>query len=272
MRLLTAVAPAIAALTVAMMSSGCGLILDFDDLEGLPCDCLPGFVCLSTSETCVPANSVDDFKSCDVNATPNASDQCQAGSDCVEINQAGGRCLPRCTPRIPFVAEVGLEIQAECGEGRYCWELSPGVGYCDDGECSDIPETCPPPQRCVSINGAGVCFDVCDIFSTASPCGATATHCQPVAETRIMACLPSGAQLSGEPCGLTEGACEDVDDQGRGLICTRPQQSTNPLRRCAPRCNASLDNVDCPLPGEGCFLAIPDIDDLGTDLGICQGG
>ncbi|MEL7371879.1 MAG: hypothetical protein AAFN74_23345 [Myxococcota bacterium] len=255
-----------------MFTAGCSLLLDFDDIEGLPCDCQTGFVCLSTSNTCVPSESVDDFKSCDINATPNPNDQCKPGRDCVVLNSGGARCLPRCTPVNPFVADVGRLVAQECGVGQYCWELSAGVGYCDDGECNDLPETCPPPERCVRINGAGVCFQVCDIFDNNMPCGATGEHCQPVAESRVMACLPSGTQASGQPCGVAEGACAPTDAQNRGLICTRLLNSTNELRRCAPRCNFNLGNVDCQLPGEGCFAAITDIDSVGTDLGICQGG
>ena len=263
----------IAALAVVAGSmTACSLALDFEDLEGLPCPCDQGFICLSTSQTCVPTQSVDDFKSCDIDATPNPSDQCKEGRDCVVLNGIGARCLPRCTPRIPFVTDVGREIEAECGAGKYCWELSAGVGYCDDGECTDLPDSCSPPEQCVRINGAGVCFTGCDIFSNAMPCGATGTHCQPVVESRIMGCLPSGTQQSGQPCGLAEGACDDTDDQGRGLICVRPLGSSNPLRTCAPRCNFSLNNTDCILQGEGCFEAIGNIDDVGTDLGICQGG
>ena len=254
-----------------LAASSCSLILDFDDVEGLPCGCQTGFVCLSDSQTCVRAGSVDDFKSCDINATP-ANDQCKGGSECVEINDTGARCLPRCLPQVPFVSEVGAAIAAECGAGKYCWQVAPGTGYCDDGECNDLPDDCPPPQRCVRINGAGVCFETCDIFSNATPCGATGTHCQPVAESRVFACLPSGTQQSGEPCGLAEGQCEDLDSENRTLICTRPIGGTNPVRRCAPRCNPALPNVECFLANEGCFTAIANIDDLGTDLGICQGG
>ena len=259
------------AIVVGALLAGCSLIYDFDDLEGLPCGCLPGFVCLPDSNTCVAAGAVDDFKSCTINATPNPDDQCQTGSECVEINTRGARCLPRCTPRVPILEDVGTSIRAECGDGRFCWEVAAGVGYCDDGECNDLPNDCPAPQRCVRINGAGVCFEACDILSNADPCGPAPAHCQPVTEGRTMACLPSGDRQAGEVCGTSEGACAAADDLGRGLICARPMNSTSPLRTCVARCNPALGNADCPLQGETCFPLTANIDDLGTDLGICQG-
>lgn len=251
--------------------AGCSLALDFDDIEGLPCECRTGFVCLSGSQTCVPARSVDDFKSCDLNATPDPNDQCAEGRECVVLNAGGPRCLPRCTPRVPSVSDVGRLINEDCGPGKYCWELSAGVGYCDDGECSDLPNDCPPPDVCVRINGAGVCFRPCEIFGEDN-CRPGNDHCQPVVEGSVLACLPDGTQQAGQPCGATEGGCVPTDDLNRTLICTRPMGSTAPLRRCSPVCNPALGNADCPAMGEGCFPAIANIDSLGTDLGICQGG
>ena len=256
---------------LATAAASCSVILDFDNIEGLPCDCLPGYVCLSTSQTCVPINSVDDYKSCDINATPNANDQCMPGSECVTLNAPGPRCLPRCEPVSPFVSEVGSQLAAQCGTGRYCWAFSAGVGYCDDGECDEFNNPCDPPLACVRVNNAGVCFATCDIFSNALPCGATGQHCQPVADTAITACLDSGLQQSGQACGVAEGACTSADAFGRGLVCTRPQGSSNPLRTCSPVCNPASGNADCRA-GEGCFIAISRIDDIGTSLGICQGG
>ncbi len=267
----SATRPFAAGLTVAVGIAGCSLVLDFDDIEGLPCECRAGFVCLSESQTCIRAGSVDDFKSCDVDAVP-ADDQCGAGRACVDINGRGPRCLPACVPLVPFVSEVGRELETQCGDGRYCWEVSSGQGYCDEGECNDLPDDCPPPQRCVRLNGAGVCFETCDIFSNDAPCGATGTHCQPVAETRTMACLPTGARQMGEVCSLSEGTCDDLDDQGRTLICARAMSSTDPLRRCAPRCNPAVPQVECFVANEGCFTAIANVDSLGRDLGICEGG
>ena len=252
-----------AALTIA----GCNAVLDFDDIEGLPCPCVqPGYVCLSASQTCERSQSVDDFKSCDINATPDPNDQCGEGSNCVDINGRGPRCLPRCTPLNPFVRDVGSRLADACQIGRYCFEgAQAGVGYCDDGVCNEFSMRCPDTQSCQVINSAGVCFSDCNIFDPATPCGPSATHCQPVAEQAVMACLATGIRRQGEVCGLDEGACAE------GLICTRPLGSMNQVRTCAPPCNFNLGDADCE-PEQGCFRAIPNVEGLGTDLGICQGG
>ncbi len=273
-----------------LFASACNLLVDFDDIEGLPCDCLQGYVCLSSSQTCVREGSVDTFKSCDIMATPSPNDLCAADPDaskplelrqrdCVNINARGPRCLPRCTPRNPFVADVGREIENECGVGKYCWEVAPGVGYCDDGECNDSPDTClerSATERCVLINGAGVCFRTCDVFSTNVPCGATPEHCQPVAGTRTTACLPSGARRWSEPCGLEEGACFATDRRPdtptaplRNLICSERPGSSSPVRTCEFSCNTA---VGCSGVGEFCAIVIPNINDRDTSLGICEGG
>ena len=77
-------------LLVFAVSNSCSLVLDFEELDGLPCGCLPEFVCLVASNGCVPRHSVELFKSCTLDAVdpdalwPRASAEAPMGARCLD--------------------------------------------------------------------------------------------------------------------------------------------------------------------------------------------
>ncbi|MCC7382547.1 MAG: hypothetical protein IT384_11990 [Deltaproteobacteria bacterium] len=252
-------------LGLALVSGGCSLALDFDDESDLHCPCLPDYVCLQTSDRCVKKGSVEDFKSCSPDAvTPD--DLCAENRICYAINSQGPRCLPRCTPSSYSTPEAGLSIAAQCQSGKTCWPVPEGGGVCSEGICTDLPNTCGPPQTCVVFNAAGVCFTPCRIFNADACAGDQACH--PIGDSSATACIQSGTKLLGEICD-DKNPCVKRDSVNRRLVCDRPQGSTD-SRRCYATCQYP-SNIGCG-PAETCLFSRPRIDpDTQADLGLCVG-
>ncbi len=252
----------------ATMIAGCGALLDFDDLDGLPCPCDPvSFVCINSTNICRPRNSVDQGKSCLQDTDGLGDELCPPGNRCQAVNGEGPRCLKTCNPVVPATPEAALTLAAECPPQQYCFDTLRG-GVCSEGVCSDQTNLCPGNnQQCAFLNGAGVCFTSCRIYDTnPPPCGG-GQACQPVADSRITACLATGTRQRNEPCD--EGnLCAAQDEFGRGMVCERPMNSQQ-IRRCYPICN--LD-APCVAAGEQCVVARPQIDPVqNLDLNICVG-
>lgn len=250
--------------------AACNLALDFDDLEGLPCPCSPGFVCIESSDRCLPTGSSEPFKAC-LQDTPNGGDElCPADHRCVAINAQGPRCLPQCQPVIYARPSAGARIAEQCSAGTTCWE-SPKGGVCSEGVCRDNPNDCSQPgERCAIFNGAGVCFLECDpLLTSPLPCGGDQL-CHPIGTTDITACVAGGNLASGALCTRAEdGMCEKTDGLGRALICASFEATTNEQLFCRPVCDpATL--AGCVAP-ETCSLVRSRLDPTtGRSLGACR--
>jgi hypothetical protein len=260
-------APTLSALVLA---GGCSFILDFDNIEGLPCPCDPDHVCLVPSQTCFRRHSVDDFKSCDIGAaTPD--DLCRQNSICQSVNGDGPKCLPTCTPSTYATPESSQNIGKQCPEGTTCWLTDRG-GVCSGGVCNEIPNDCPPPKECVRFNGAGVCFTPCAIFQLNPPPCANGQVCHPVGTTGKTQCIDPGPRKLGEPCSDTD-MCEQTDMGGRRLACEVPSGSKE-IRRCRAICICPPDGSACSASGcnsmAACAIAVPDADiTTHAGLGVC---
>jgi hypothetical protein len=256
-----------ALLAVAAGAAGCNAVLDFDDLEGLPCPCAPGFVCLEASERCVPEGRTEPFKFCQTDTPLGGDELCPPDHRCVSVNDQPPRCLPQCQPVLYARQQAGRLIQEQCPFETTCWASEKG-GVCSEGECRDIPNNCPPGQRCAVFNGAGVCFTECQIL--AGECGADQI-CHPIGETRITACVDPGVLVEGDICTAPEdGMCEKRAGD-RPLICAKPAASSNPTLRCRVPCNFE-QGTGC-LGNETCVLFRANIDSYqNRSLGICEPG
>ncbi len=256
---------------------GCSLALDFDSESDLPCApggvCKPESVCLQTSNVCVARNSVDDYKSCTFDAvTPD--DLCKAGSTCIDFSGNGATCLPRCFPQQFITGDASNDVRAECSVGKNCWQIPGGgeaEGVCHPGECNELANDCPAPQRCVNVNAAGVCFTPCKLFSPDQPClGGQACH--PLGSTNVTACVRPGIRKELELCSAKD-PCAAVTDDGtsRPMVCDRPAiTGAADQRRCYKVCQVG-SSAGCN-NGERCVLARLDVDPdrRNIDLGICQ--
>lgn len=248
--------------------AACSFIVDFDESD-LPCPCDTDHVCLVSSNRCVARNSVELFKSCDQNTSPPGGDDlCPVGAICRAINDRGPRCLPECTPVEYATVDSGATIARACPLLTTCWPLGGaqgGVGVCSEGVCGENPNTCEGArEQCVSFNGAGVCFSTCEL-TEADSCG-PGLVCTVIGQGPVTACVNAGILGRGELCSSTD-LCEKSDEDGRTLMCGRPQVASNPPLRCLPIC---FSNSDCPEPRRQCDLAITNIDPFtGTDLGVC---
>jgi hypothetical protein len=261
-----------------LIFASCSFLYDFNDLSGLPCDpshqCDPNHVCLVPSNTCFPRHGVDSGKSCDIGAE-NPDDLCPANHVCESVNSQGKRCLPICTPSDYGTPEASANIHAQCAFGTTCWSITRGGGVCSEGVCNDMPNDCPADQQCVRFNGAGVCFTPCEIFKS-SPCGGTQI-CQPVGDSSITACIPSGNIALGQICD-DHNMCTQSDMAGRPLVCDRPQNSSDiTLRHCFAICQCSpgTDQVQCDASRcntmAPCVLARPNVDpSTMVGLGLCE--
>jgi hypothetical protein len=243
----------------ALLLVGCSFGLDFNTITDLPCPCLDNFVCLQKANRCVPMNSVDDFKSCSLDAV-NPDDLCHANSICVNNQGRGPKCLQKCTPTLYNTPNVGTELQAECPTGTTCWQTDRGAGdgVCDVGECTDLPNNCPAPQVCTTFNGAGVCFTPCQIFINNSCVGPTEA-CHTLGATANTACLATGTVDTGQICSDTAPCMKNGTD-GRPLVCSRPMGSQDMLR-CLSVCSCLNDgsmcmNNLCPT-GSTCNFVLP---------------
>lgn len=257
--------------------AGCSLALDFDSELDLPCApggvCKPEYVCLQTSNVCVAKSSVDDFKSCTFDAVV-PDDLCKAGSTCIDFNGSGPTCLPRCVPQQFITPEASNDVRAQCAVGKYCWPIPGGgesQGVCYQGECTELANDCTAPQRCVNVNGAGVCFTPCKLFSPDQPClGGQACH--PLGNTNVTACIRPGVGKVGDVC-TAQTPCAALTDETtpRPMVCDRPAVTgAADLRRCYKVCQVP-STAGCN-NGERCVLARADVDPdrNGIDLGICQ--
>lgn len=250
---------------------GCSLALDFESELDLPCPCKPDAVCLRSTNVCAPKRSVDDYKSCTLDAeTPD--DLCKANSTCI-VFRGGAQCLPRCFPQQFITGDAANGIRAECAAGRTCWPI-PGAGeaqgVCYEGECSELANDCTAPQRCVNVNAAGVCFTPCKLFSPTQPC-LGGQVCHPLGATNVTACVRPGIRTEGEVCTEKDPCAATTNDgTGRPLVCDRPSASgAADVRRCRKICQnnqtAGCDN------GEACLTARLDVDpdQQGVNLGLC---
>ncbi len=256
-------------LIAALALGSCNLVVDFDDTSDLPCGCLPDHVCLVNSDTCVLKGSTDLFKSCSTD-TPDGTgdDLCPTGSKCVDHLDRGHRCLPTCAPSNFSTPEAGIHNAQQCTTtGTLCWD-TPRGGVCDEGECSDLPNNCPPPQRCVVFNGAGKCFTPCNIY-LAQECGGDTT-CHPIGQTAITGCVETGTLQMTQSCSDTVRCAKFDNASGRRLVCGTPLQSDAPAQ-CWSVC-AVGDGSRCG-PGESCFPFRADTEPTTmTQLGICTSG
>ncbi|MFO0724472.1 MAG: hypothetical protein U1E65_11855 [Myxococcota bacterium] len=246
---------------------GCSAVLDFDNEKDLPCPCLTGYVCLTSSNRCVLKNSVDDYKSCSPDAE-NPDDLCKPNSICYAINANGPQCLPKCVPSNYATPEAGLTIGNQCQSSKTCWAIPQGGGVCSDGLCSETPNSCDPPQQCVAFNSAGICFTPCPIFKPETGCiGDQACH--PIGSSSVMACVKSGNVLEGQQCDDTKPCAKlTAGMPQRPLVCDRPAASTD-VRRCRKICQFG-SNLGCDT-GEECQFSRPnaDPDAPGVALGLC---
>lgn len=258
-------------LAVAISVTSCSAIVEFDDIEGLGCDCLPEYVCLVASNTCVRRRSVENFKSCSPDAVdPDAL--CPQGSICVNERNQGHRCLPTCTITNYATGEAGIQVANECRTaGTLCWSSldRSGVGVCDFGECDALRQDCPAVgDRCVGINGGGRCFTSCRIFQTDACIGDPVCH--PLLDSSETACIEPGAVERAELCSHTR-ACKKFDTStgaNRPMICARPDGSGDGLR-CWPTCKFGNVGSGCGTL-EACVFSRANIDRVtGENLGIC---
>ncbi len=258
---------ALLTLTLAM-STGCGAVLDFDDLSDLPCPCDQDHVCLNAANRCVPRRSVELFKSCSQDTTALGDELCPENAICQAVNGLGPRCLPRCVPTSYATPEAGGMAAAQCPfVGTTCWATDRG-GVCSEGVCRTTPNNCPAGQECVVFNGAGVCFTQCDIYQrNPIPCGNNEA-CHPIGSSAVTACVPTGERRLGETC-TADDLCVKLDGNNRPLVCDRPISQDTGVRRCLAIC---VNDGDCIPPQESCAVSRIDLDPrLGTDLNICQG-
>lgn len=247
-----------------------GCILDFDDVDGLPCPCDPEYTCLLGSSKCVLRGSVELFKSCSTDTPNNGDDLCPPNAVCESINGNGPRCLPLCTPTNYGTPASGQKVADQCPFGNTCW-IARSSGVCSEGVCNDNPNNCDAGQQCVRFNGAGVCFTTCGVFQTNPlPCSA-GQLCQPIGESSVTACIPSGPVQRTQECN-EENMCAKTDENGRPMVCDVALGSTDTLRRCfaicdpaegAARCNPNLNEFNCP-------TSRPNVEPRsGRSLGIC---
>jgi hypothetical protein len=247
---------------------GCSAIVDFDNVDDLPCPCDSNHVCDNATNRCLPRGRVDDFKSCTTTAS-NPDDLCRDNRICVSVNSQIPRCLPRCTPTGYATPESGINVAAECPFGTACFPDGRGGGVCSEGVCSDLPNNCPPPQRCIAFNGAGICFTPCEIFQlNPLPCAGDQL-CHPIGATNLTACVESGTVQLTQPCSDVD-MCAKQDEFARGMVCEVPFGSTDPIRRCRATCAFGVNTSNCIGGFEGCVLSRPNIDpETGAGLGIC---
>lgn len=282
-------AVALALVPLALAAGGCSFLLDFNNVEGLPCPCDQDHVCLVPQKTCFPRHGVDDFKSCDLGAT-NPDDLCAKGSICQAVNGAGKSCLPQCKPFNYATVQVNVDLAGECPVGTTCWD-TPRGGVCAPGICSDEPNNCgmpglggggSPGQECVRFNGAGVCFTPCSIFQRSPPPCAGGEVCQPVGSSAVTACVKAGTVPLGQACD-DQNMCQQADGMGRPLVCAAPSPNANTanpgptLCRAVCECpqSATPGTPNCPntgcLSGGACVYVVGPVDPATrSGLGICE--
>jgi hypothetical protein len=254
--------------------SGCSLILDFDDIENLPCgtggSCDVDYVCRASSNRCVKRRSIDLYKSCPTDTPLGGDEFCPTENDrCIAVNDAGPRCLPKCVPVNYATPSASSELMSICPLGTTCWPVT-GGGVCSEGVCNALTQDCPGTQMCGSFNGAGVCFTTCEIFQTNPlPCSAGQV-CHPIGTESITACVDAGPRKRGEICD-SQNMCEKTDEtpQRRPMVCGKQMGTTQEQLRCWPICVPG-DGSQCTELRESCLLARPNVDPLTqADLGIC---
>lgn len=248
---------------------GCSWALDFDRIDDLPCDCLPGYVCLLEANRCVPEGSVENFKFC----TPDALDQdalCQGESKCLDRG-SGYRCLPPCTITNYSTPNAGARVRAECPTGTLCWTTDDG-GRCDEGECSETRQDCAITQKCVAVNGAGRCFTTCNIFDGNDACAGDQA-CHLLLDSNVTSCIETGAGIIGNVCDDDRPCAKfDMSMQGlsRPMICASPLNSGD-ARKCLPICSPGTNSAQRCGSQETCQLVITNVDAVtGANLGVCK--
>lgn len=256
----------------ASAAGSCSLLLDFDDVENLPCPCDQRHVCLVAQDTCVRRGSVETYKSCDLGAE-RPDDLCGENEVCEAINGLGRRCLPVCEVVNYATADSVSGLSLACGAGKTCWESSRGTGVCSEGICNELRQDCPPPGICKTFNGAGVCFTPCRIFLD-NPACAGGQICQPIGGGSVTACLPPGTGNIGDVCNDRE-LCKPNDEgpNQRPLVCAEPADTHDPYEHCHAVCQcpvgANCQNSACNT-GAACVPSRPNVDpERMVGLGVC---
>lgn len=258
-------------LSALVLGSGCSFGLDFDEIDGLPCPCDVGFVCLEGTGTCAAEGSVDAFKSCRTDTPLFGNELCPPNHLCETAGGSGGpRCLPVCSPVNYARPDDGRRIAEQCPFGTTCITTQSGAGVCAEGECQDNPNRgCGPSEVCGVFNGAGICFAECDLAEASIECGPT-QMCHPIGPLALAACVDAGTVQSGEICTRPEdGMCqkEDASFSPRPLVCARPAASTSSALRCSPACN-QLNPRACE-GTETCQLVRANVS-ANYSLGVCR--
>ncbi|MEQ8278545.1 MAG: hypothetical protein RMA76_32375 [Deltaproteobacteria bacterium] len=249
-------------------TTSCSLALDFDDVGDLPCPCDEDHVCRTSSGSCIPRASVDDFKACATDTDPPGGDLlCQGAAICENVNELGFRCLPRCTVQSYGIPESSLRISEQCPQdGNTCWS-TPRGGVCSEGVCDSTPGSCGPGRQCEFFNGAGICFTICEIYKTLDEPCAGGQVCHPIGQSRTTACIVPGARARNEQCGV-EDLCSAEDGFGRAMICSRGTQEPAGAEACYAICRPG--GGDC-LAGGICEPAFAGIDSVsGAQVHICK--
>ncbi len=250
-----------------MLLSGCSFILDFDNVDDLPCPCDPEHVCLEASNRCAATRSVDRFKSCPTDTPLGGDELCPTDNDiCVDVNGRGSRCLPKCTPVNYATPSASSELNLVCPPTTTCWPLPDGTGVCSEGVCDALIQNCAATQMCGNFNGAGVCFTTCDVFQTNPlPCS-SGQVCHPIGTESFTACVDAGPRARTEICD-SKNMCQKTDEIGRPMVCAKQLGSTAEQLRCWPIC---VPGTPCQGAGESCLIARSNVDPItGADLGIC---
>lgn len=261
---------------VALLFSGCSLILDWDS-NGGPCaqsdpQCPDSFSCAFT--TCVADGTLVRGEEC------SADGQCQPGLDC-----KNARCTPPCGGSFYQANNDG------CLADEYCAPFPDEEdGFCVPSQCQrdDDCTVGTSVQTCVQIKlGAGACFSTCEIErfvpdyvdSCVSEPGGPPVYCQPIgrddpsrgarlvcfdantlpeAGARDTTCNPvltpcqarvqvgTGTDLTtiGLTCDLTESTprcrqlCDPIDNNcGENEICCPREIGQARYAVCVPDCN-----------------------------------
>lgn len=259
--------------------AGCSGIYDFDTIEDLPCDCLPGYVCLPRSNTCVKAGSSELGRACDLSAD-SPDDLCPSGSVCQDVRGEGAHCRKACQGVSYNLVSAAAFEQTQCGTGQLCTvgngnKAKIARGVCAESECNSLAQTgCQGGQRCVDINGAGRCMTACHVTRDAllGNCS-EGFACQPVvlgsSGSPGLACLPVGTSPFKAACGFDPAGvasakpCAQKAETGEALICSQPSPNAPPL--CHQLCIQGAGH--CP-NGVPCQVRYTD-SNAGLRLGVC---
>ena len=229
--------------------AGGGVVNDaaIGDACGSDDDCLGG-----PNDLCIPASTADGPTGFEGGYCSRANcagaDPCPAGSECVQVDQAGNTlcldlcaandpcragyecadlggaaaCLPMEDEPAPVTGEIGSACaqDVDCGEGEddFCLpevdeagaETGWPGGYCVQLACSDV-SPCPDGSECFQVTAEGdtACFDTC---GAGDPCR-DGYEC----DAELAACLPIVEDEPEPEPGVIGGACAEDVDCGEGV-------------------------------------------------------